>query len=363
MIRTWKSTLLALIAVPLMITGCSPSATNQSASPDGEVVLTLASAFPRNHSNNEGLFMFVEELEKNAPWITVDFKGGPEVMAPNLLIEGVAAGMFDLGTLPGDYYVDQIPAMELARFTPYTPMEERENGVVGIYDEIHRDQLGVKYLGRAVAGIPQVILSRSRIDSLDLRGESYRTSSATSNVIRAMNGVPVDLPGSEVYAALERNVVTGATWAAVGPSSLGLDGVTRYDIAPRFYESVANVVMNEKSWDALDERTRAALTDTLAEVEPKLFAHYLSTSLEETESWHANGVEEAPLDDDTAKQLLELAYVDGWDNLDWDRILSTSPAAADLRDAYDTTDEELDFSRVPSGAFIADTEKLLEEIR
>ncbi len=363
MAKTWKSTLLSLIAVPLMITGCAPASPSQVDSPAEEVVLTLASAFPRTHSNNDGLFMFVEELEKNAPWITVDFKGGPEVMAPNLLIEGVAAGMFDLGALPGDYYVDQIPAMELARFTPFTPMEERENGVVEIYDEIHRDQLGIKYLGRSVAGIPQLILSRHRIEDLDLHGESYRTSSATSNVIRAMNGVPVDLPGSEVYAALERSVVSGATWAAVGPSSLGLDGVTRYDVAPRFYESVANVVMNEKSWDALDERTRTALTDTLAEVEPKMFAHYLSSALEETKSWHANGVEEAPLDDETAKELLELAYVDGWENLDWARILSTSPAAAQLRDAYDTNDEELDFSRVPSGAFIADTEQLLEEIR
>lgn len=360
MLRTLKNRLLALLVIPLMLAGCSPPA-GDSAAGEEQVTLTLASAFPRNHSNNEGLFMFIERLKENAPWITVDFKGGPEVMAPNLLIEGVAAGMFDLGTLPGDYYVDQIPAMELARFTPYTPMEERENGVVGIYDEIHRDQLGIKYLGRSVAGIPQVILSRDRIDDLNLHGGSYRTSSATSDVIRAMNGVPVDLPGGEVYAALERNVVSGATWAAVGPSSLGLDGVTSYDMAPRFYESVANVVMNEKSWDNLDERTRQALTDTLAEVEPEIFAHYLSTSLEETKSWHANGVREAALSEDNAKKLLELAYVDSWKNLDWDRILTTSPAAADLRDAYDTTDRELDFDRVPSGAFISDTEKLLEE--
>lgn len=361
MFSRWKIALSAVLAIPLMATGCTNA--SQGTSSDDQVTLTLASAFPRNHSNNQGLFKFIERLEENADWIQVDFKGGPEVMAPNLLIEGIAAGVFDIGSLPGDYYVDQIPAMEMARFTPFTPMEERENGVVEIYDEIHRDQLGIKYLGRSVAGIPQVILSRTKIEDLNLRGGSYRTSSATSNVIRSMNGVPVDLPGSEVYAALERNVVSGATWASVGPSSLGLDGVTHFDLAPRFYESVANVVMNERSWNNLDDRTQQAITNTLSEVEPEIFAHYLETSIKETQSWHDNGVETAPLSDENAIKLLEIAYIDGWKNLDWERILSTTPAADQLRDAYDTSSEQLSFNRVPSGAFISDTEKLLKEIQ
>lgn len=354
---------LAVLAIPLILAGCTPAAEDQNANSEEEVVITLASSFARSHSNNEGLWMFVEQLEENAPWITIDFKGGPEVMAPNLLIEGVAAGVFDIGVMPGDYYVDQIPAMEMARFTPYTPMEERENGVVEIYDEIHRDQLGITYLGRAVAGMPQVILSRDEITGLDLNGQSYRTSSATSDIVYAMNGVPVDLPGSEVYTALERNVVTGATWASVGPSSLGLEGVVSYDLAPRFYESLANIVMNERSWDDLDKKTQQALVDTIAEVEPDIFAHYLSRTIEETQQWHDAGVQETRLSDEDARILLELAYFDSWDNLDWDRILETSPAAAQLRDAYDTPAGELDFDRVPSGAFISDTTELLEEAR
>lgn len=353
--------ILAILLTPVMLSGCVNSSASQD--PEDDVVISVASSFPRNHSNNEGFWIFAEKLEETAPWITLDFKGGPEVMAPNLLIEGISAGVFDIGVLPGDYYVDQIPAMEIARFTPYTPMEERENGVVEIYDEIHRDQLGIKYLGRAVAGMPQVILSRREMKDLDLHGDSYRTSSATSDIVRNLNGVPVDLPGNEVYTALERNVVSGATWASVGPSSLGLEGVVSYDVAPRFYESVANVVMNERSWDDLDERTQEALVETLTEVEPEIFAHYLSRTIEETEQWHEAGVKETRLSDENAQKILELAYVDGWERLDWDRILETSPAAAQLRDAYNSGEGPLTFDRVPAGAFISDTVEILEETR
>ncbi|WP_369415255.1 TRAP transporter substrate-binding protein DctP [Corynebacterium lemuris] len=363
MLKKRVGSLIAFLAIPLMLVGCTPAVNNGASDDTDRVVITMASGFSQTHSNNEGLWMFVEKLEENAPWITVDFKGGPEVMAPNLLIEGVAAGVFDIGVMPGDYYVDQIPAMEIARFTPFTPMEERENGVVEIYDEIHRDQLGIKYLGRAVAGMPQVILSRREITELDLHGDSYRTSSATSDIVRAINGVPVDLPGGEVYTALERNVVSGATWASVGPTSLGLEGVVSYDLAPRFYESLSNIVMNERSWDSLDERTQNALVDTLAEVEPDIFAHYLSRTIEETEQWHDAGVQEARLSDGDGRKLLELAYVDSWENLDWDRILETSPAAAHLREAFDTGDEELTFDRVPSGAFVSGIREDLEANR
>lgn len=356
----WKVfPLSSLLAIVLVLVGCS-SADAGKMKEGGEVTITVASGFPKNHGNNDGLWIFLEELEKNAPWITIDYKGGPEVMAPNLLIEGVSGGIFDIGMLPGDYYVDQIPAMEIARFTPYTPMEERERGIVEIYDEIHREQLGITYLGRAAAGMPQLVLTRRELEGLNFHGEAYRTSSATSDIIHRLNGVPVDLPGNEVYAALERNVVSGVTWAAVGPSSLGVDEVVEYHMAPRFYESLANLVMNERSWEQLDMRTQKAISDTIAEVEGDIYAHYLKTTIEETRSWEEKGVKELPMSEEDSLALIELAYGEVWDELDWERILEASPAAAQLREAYDVPVEDL--SRVPSGASVRDTEELLEAL-
>lgn len=317
-----------------------------------EVVLTFASSFAASHANNDGLWMFEERLEENAPWIDVDFRGGPEIMTPSLLIEGVSAGAIDAAVLPGDYYVDQLPAMELARFTPYTPMEERENGVVEIYDRIHREQLGVTYLGHLISGMPQVILLRNPTDGASLAGRSIRTSSATSDTVEALGGVPVDLPGGEVYTGLERGVVDGASWASVGPESLGLHEVVEYDLSPRFYESVGNLVINERRWDSLDQETRQAIDETMAEIEPEIFDHYVETARTETATWRDAGVQEQELSERDAERLMEIAYVDNWDGLDWDRINTTSPAAPELRRAFERGRGEDLSESVPGGADI-----------
>ncbi|AGF73716.1 hypothetical protein A605_13600 [Corynebacterium halotolerans YIM 70093 = DSM 44683] len=306
--------------------------------------------------------MFLENLEKNAPWITVDFKGGPEVIHPNLLIEATSAGVVDMAHLPGDYYVNQLPAMDVPRFSPFTPMEERENGVREIYDEIHRDQLGLTYLGHTVSGMPQVILVDTSLDGADLEGKSVRTSPATSYIVEQLGGIPVDLPGGEVYTALERGVVDGATWASVGPASLGLEEVVNYDVSPRFYESVANLVIYEQTWENLEEETREALTRTIAETEPDIFQHYLKTNIEETAVWNEAGVEENPLSDEAAERLLQLAYRDAWQDLDWDSIISATPAAERLKTAYETQFTGELTEVVPGGYNSEATQGILEEM-
>lgn len=358
--RCWAATLLT---IPLALAGCAPNEPPEAAASEREpVTLTLATSFNENHSNNDGVWMFIENLEENAPWITVDYKGGPEVMAPNVLIEGVSAGVFDMASMPGDYYVDQLPAMEVPRFTPYTPMEEREQGITEIYDEIHRDQLGITYLGHTVSGMPQVLLVDSPITEADLQGRSIRTSSATSGLVQSINGVPVDLPGGEVYTGLDRGVVSGASWAAVGPSSLGLHEVVGYHLAPRFYESLANLTMNESTWENLDRETQQALTETMAETEPEIFQHYLRKSVTETQEWEDAGVEETTLSPEETQRILELAYYEDWERLDWDSIIDATPAAADLKAAYEEgiTGDLADV--VPGGSTIEQTKELINAL-
>lgn len=362
--RMSKAPVAGIAATMLVLTGCT--APQEEAAPsDGPapVTLTLSSSFATTHTNNDGLWMFVENLEENAPWITVDFKGGPEVIHPNLLIEATSAGVVDMAHLPGDYYVNQLPAMDVPRFTPFTPMEERENGVREIYDDIHRDQLGLTYLGHTVSGMPQVILVDSPIDDVDLRGKSIRTSAATSYVVESMGGVPVDLPGGEVYTALERSVVDGASWSSVGPSSLGLEEVVDYDVAPRFYESVANLVMYERTWENLEPETQRAITDTIVETEPQVFRHYLQTNLDETDQWREAGVERNELPDQASQRLLEIAYQDAWDDLDWDSIITATPDAERLKAAYEREFTGDLTEVVPGGSNAEATQRILKEMQ
>lgn len=363
MLSLSRCCLAGALAAALVLTGCSLSSQAASeASKREEVTLTLATGFNETHSNNAGVWMFIDNLQANAPWITVDYKGGPEVMAPDLLIEGVSAGIFDMASLPGDYYVDQLPAMEVPRFTPYSPMEERELGINEIYDQIHRDQLGVTYLGHTVSGMPQTVLVDSPVTEANLQGQSIRTSSATSSLVQSINGIPVDLPGGEVYTALERRVVSGATWAAVGPSSLGLQEVVNYHVAPRLYESLANLTMNEETWANLDSESQEAISETMAETESEIFEHFLNASVAETLEWEDAGVRETILSPDEAEKFLEKAYYEDWERLDWEGIIQTTPAAAELKQAYEDGITGDLSEVVPGGSSIDRTRELIETL-
>lgn len=355
---------LGLLSATVLLAGCSVNPATEDESASGgptPVTLTLASSFATTHSNNDGLWMFLENLEENAPWITIDFKGGPEVIHPNLLIEATSAGVFDLAHLPGDYYVNQLPAMDIPRFTPFTPMEEREQGIVDIYDDIHRDQLGLTYLGHTVSGMPQVLLLDAPLENVDLQGRSVRTSAATSTIVESIGGVPVDLAGGEVYTAIDRGVVSGASWASVGPSSLGLQEVVDVDVSPRFYESVANLVLYERAWEALEVETQEAITETMMETEAEIFAHFLAKNLAETEEWREAGVEEDPLSEEDAQKLLKIAYQDSWEALDWDSIINASEDAAKLKEIYEA-EYVGDLREVVPGGYNGDaTRRILEE--
>lgn len=352
-----------LLATSFVLASCAATETKiQGASDSDTVTLTLATAFSENNANNEGLWIFIENLRENAPWIEIDYKGGPEVMAPDVLIEGVSSGVFDMTSMPGDYYVNQMPAMDVPRFTPYTPMEERDRGITEIYDSMHRNQLGVTYLGRTTAGMPQILLSDATVIEADLERKSIRTSAATSTVVQAINGVPVDLPLGETYTSLERGVVSGASASAVGPSSLGLQDVVDYYIAPRFYESVANLVMSEDTWESLDQKSQQAITETIAESESEIFEHYLKMSVEETEVMEEAGVQETILSDEGAQAMLEAAYYESWHSLEWDSIIGSTPAAADLKEAYEEGITGDLTEVVPGGSSIEQTNNKIEAL-
>lgn len=347
-----------LTAATLALSACSASGSNPASNEDEHepVTLSFVTAFPKTSENNDGFFMFVDALKEKAPWVTIEYKGGPEVMAPDLLIEGVNSGAIDGAHLPGDYYVNQLPVMEIARFTPFTPSQERENGITELYQSAH-DSLGVHYLGHTNSGMPQVFLVQDKMSAPDFDGHAIRVSPATTSIVNSLNGTPVALPGGEIFSALERGVVKGTSWSSIGVTSLGLETEVNYDLAPRFYESLANTVINKDKWDSLDAETQEALTETMVEIEPEIFDYYQKAIKTEAKKWSDAGIETIEFTDADAQKILETAYVDAWGALKWDEIVAATPEAQLIRDKFEESYDLDDLSKaVPGGTVIEPSE-------
>jgi TRAP-type C4-dicarboxylate transport system substrate-binding protein len=64
---------------------------------------------------------------------------------------------------------------------------------------------------------------------------NIRVSPRYLQAIKGLGGNPVVIPPTEVYAALERNVVDGYCWPSVGIRDWGWHKQTKYVIDPGFY--------------------------------------------------------------------------------------------------------------------------------
>lgn len=299
------------------------------------VTLSLVSSFPRDAGEHEGFWLFAERLEENAPWITLDYRGGPDVMDPLQLIESVSSGSIDMATLPEAFYVQQAPIAELMKFTPYLPGAERENGLFDIYQQWHRDELNVEYLGKVYAGVPYQVFTVDPLDSPDLSGRTIRTSSAQAAMVQGLGGEVVNMPANEVYTALERGTVDGFGWASVGVAANGWQEVVGYQIEPRFGDATIPVLVNADTFDSLDAATQQALRETAKEVESEVVDLYRQRAEEEQQAYLEAGVEVVTFEGEDAIRVLEANYVDGYDLVGYDSIVGRYPVAEEMRRLYE----------------------------
>ncbi|NML46666.1 ABC transporter substrate-binding protein [Ramlibacter sp. G-1-2-2] len=98
----------------------------------------------------------------------------------------------------------------------------------------------------------------------DVRGLKFRIGGFAGRVIGRMGGVPLNLPGGEIYQALEKGTIDAAEW--VGPyddQKLGFHKVAPYYYYPGWWEGGPQVdfLINRKAWDALPADFKAIATN------------------------------------------------------------------------------------------------------
>jgi TRAP-type mannitol/chloroaromatic compound transport system substrate-binding protein len=105
----------------------------------------------------------------------------------------------------------------------------------------------------------------------DLSGLKFRIGGLGGTIMQKLGVVPQQIPGGEIYAALEKGTIDGAEW--IGPyddEKLGLNKVARFYYTPGWWEGSAQITLlvNAKAWAALpkiqQEMVEAASTEQMA---------------------------------------------------------------------------------------------------
>ncbi len=97
----------------------------------------------------------------------------------------------------------------------------------------------------------------------DLKGLKFRTASPhVTEALKMFGAVPVNMPITEVYTALERGVVEGTVLPWEGNFVFKLAELLKYGTETEFYTMTMMVVMNKRKYDSLPADVKKAIDDT-----------------------------------------------------------------------------------------------------
>ena len=143
---------------------------------------------------------------------------------------------------------------EMLRYVNYGGGKELMNELLNPY--------GIQFLGATSNGL-EAFISKKPLDGVDdLKGLKLRAPEGlVQKVFAAAGASPVNLPGSEVFTALDKGVIDAADYTVFSANhSAGMHDVARHPVYPGFHSMpLIEVSMNKKTWDSLPGDLKALL--------------------------------------------------------------------------------------------------------
>jgi TRAP-type C4-dicarboxylate transport system substrate-binding protein len=286
--------------------------------------LKAVTGWPKTASEYKAFTIFTDLVEqmvaKKYPGeLKIQYVGGPEAVKTMDQAQACQRGMVDIVFTTNAYYVSLLPEVDALKLSAFTPAEERAKGAWAYINQLH-EKIGFYYLARLGLGTQFHLYLEKPIKTADLKGFNIRVSPMYLQVIKGLGGNPVAIPPTEVYSALERNVVDGYCWPSVGIRDWGWDKQTKYVIDPGFYQVPNPLLMNLNTWNKLPKKLQNLLTEAAAEAEKKVVALFDDLAKQERPILLKEGIQAITLPPVEGEKFLKVAYDEGWKD-----ILGKSP--------------------------------------
>jgi len=141
----------------------------------------------------------------------------------------------------------------------------------------------------------------------DLKGIKFRIGGLGGAVLQKLGVVPQQIPGGDIYPALEKGTIDAAEW--VGPyddEKLGFYKVAKYYYYPGWWEgqTQASTYINLGQWNQLPKSYLALLTAACAETESWMIGKYDAENVPALRRLVANGALLRPF----SREILDACY-------------------------------------------------------
>jgi TRAP-type transport system periplasmic protein len=288
-----------------------------------EVTLKAVTAFTENTTYSRPFERFVGRVNEDGKGIVrINYIGGPKALPPFEIGNALKGGVIDIANAAGAFYTNVMPEADAWKLTERPMPELRQNGGYAAMARIYAQKLNAIFLARLVDNNPFHLYVNKPIASPDLTGLKLRITPVYRDFFQALGGTVVQTAPGEVYTALERGVVDGYGWPISGIFDLGWNEKTKYRVDPGFYTAEVSVLVNQNSWNRLNEAQKGVLRKAAERGEAEAVAEFTEENARETRRQAAAGIQTIKFEPAMADAYLAKAYQAGWDG-----IIKLSPAA------------------------------------
>jgi TRAP-type C4-dicarboxylate transport system substrate-binding protein len=292
----------------------------------------LASWSPEFIQMRNILIPFVEKVNQRAAGKLKISWFGPEAVPPFQQLKPVRDGLFDaLYTHPA-YHAGEVSVGQAMDLITASGKERRAAALVQLLDEVYRRKTNVVYLGAVPDNVGYHLLLKKKIDKADFTGLKIRTNPFYDPLVKALHGAPVGIAPGEIYSALEKGVVDGSTWPALGAIDYKWYEVAKYMLRPRFGENVTVFLVNLNSWNRLPKDLQELLTKIVMEMEEEGRAAMASSLESEEKELQKRGMELLVLPPPEAQKFLNTFYERSWAELVVQRDAEYGPRLKEAAD-------------------------------
>ncbi|MFW2405850.1 MAG: TRAP transporter substrate-binding protein [Gammaproteobacteria bacterium] len=304
----------------LAVAGCAKQAEDCGPGAAGErftwkMVTTWPPNFPGLGTGAANLAKFIERASGGR--LSIKVYAGGELVPPLEVFDTVSSGTAEIGHGAAYYWKNKSPATQFFTAIPFGINAQEMKGWLyyggglELYREVY-DRFGLVPFPAGNTGVQMGGWFNREINSLaDLAGLKMRIPGLGGEVLRRAGGTPVNLPGAEIFTALQTGTIDATEW--VGPYNdiaFGLHKAAKYYYYPGWQEPgpVLECIVNQAAFAKLPDDLQAIVEIACSAVNDQMEAEFTARNAEALKQVRADeNIEIRPFPDDVLRELRGLA--------------------------------------------------------
>ena len=306
----------------LILVSCSNeqvTSIEQTIEKDKKYNWRLVTSWPKNYPGlgmaPERIADLVEEMSDGQMKITV--YGAEEQVPAFGVFDAVSSGSHQMGHSGGYFWKGKVPAAQFFTSVPFGLTADEINawvnrgGGLELWREIYAP-FNIYPIPAGNTGTQMFGWFNKEINSLeDIKGLKMRIPGIGGEVLKEAGGIPVTLPGGELFTALQTGVIDATEW--VGPYNdltFGFHQAAKYYYYPGWHEPgpMLELLVNKDAWDSLPKHLQVIIETASKAVNQDMLDEYLAKNNQAlTELVEVHGVELRKLPDDVIEEFRKIS--------------------------------------------------------